>query len=133
MRLLLIDDDEELCSELKEILEKEEFDVDLVFDGKQGLLCLQEREYSIIILDLRLPGVNGYGVLQQVRNSGRPVKVLILSGRPMGEPLLKEAGVTKDEEEKILNMADAVMNKPFMVDHFILKVKELSSLVDKGQ
>ena len=134
LKLLLIDDDEELCAELVEVLEREGFSVDTALDGLQGFHDLEERRYQIVILDLKLPGLNGYGVLKGIRKVARPVKVLVLSGRPLGEPLLQEDGVSKDEEEKILEMADAVMNKPFMVKDFIQKVKELSlSVVEKSQ
>lgn len=134
LKLLLIDDDEELCAELAQVLAMEGFEVDVAFDGLQGLRHLQERHYQIIILDLRLPGLNGYGVLKGIRKSVRPLKVLVLSGRPLGEPLLKEDGVSQDEEEKVLNMADLVINKPFMVENFIQKVKALTlSIVDERQ
>ncbi len=130
--LLLIDDDEELCAELSQLLAAEGFDVDMVFDGRQGLRHLQERKYHIIILDLKLPGLNGYEVLKKARTTTQGLKILVLSGRPLGEPLLKEDGVSQDEEENVLSMADAVINKPFMVDQLILKVKNLVS-VDAGK
>jgi len=126
LKLLLIDDDEELCAELREALELEGFSVDIALDGLQGLQQLQKKEYKIIILDLKLPRLNGYGVLKNIRNTIKGIKVLVLSGRPLGEPLLKEDGVTNDEEEKVLNMADMVVNKPFMVDNLIQKIKKLS-------
>lgn len=129
LKLLLIDDDEELCTELREVLEAEGFNVDIAQDGLQGLQYLQHKQYQMIILDLKLPGLNGYGVLKSVRKAAHPLKVLVLSGRPVGEPLLKEDGVSKDEEEKVLGMADAIISKPFMVDSFIQKVKELSLLI----
>jgi len=125
VKLLIIDDDEELCAELSQVLSRENFKVDVAFDGLQGLRYLQEKQYQIIILDLKLPGLNGYGVLKGIRKTVKPLKVLVLSGRPLGEPLLKEDGVSQDEEEKILNMADLVINKPFMVEDFLQKVKEL--------
>jgi DNA-binding response OmpR family regulator len=106
----------------------------VAFDGLQGLRHLQERQYQIIILDLRLPGLNGYGVLKGIRKSVNSLKVLVLSGRPLGEPLLKEDGVNQDDEEKVLTMADMVINKPFMVESFIQKVKTLTlSIVDERQ
>ena len=127
LKLLLIDDDEELCAELSQVLIAEGFEVDVAFDGLRGLRHLQERQYQIIILDLKLPGLNGYGVLKDIRKTIKlPIKVLVLSGRPLGEPLLKVDGVSKDEEEKALSMADLVVNKPFMVEDFIQKVRELS-------
>ena len=134
LKLLLIDDDEELCSELKEILEVEGYKVDIALDGLNGLRYLQERKYKIIILDLRLPGLTGYGVLKNIRKSIKSLKVLVLSGRPLGEPLLQVDGVHQNEEEKILKMADLVINKPFKVENFIQKVKDLTlSLVEESQ
>jgi DNA-binding response OmpR family regulator len=131
LKLLLIDDDEELCAELGQVLAAEGFEVDMVFDGLEGLRHLQERQYQIIILDLKLPGLNGYGVLKGIRKTVKPLKVLVLSGRPLGEPLLKEDGVSQDEEEKVLNMADLVINKPFKVENFLQEVKALASSVER--
>jgi len=125
-RLLLIDDDEELCAELREVLEAEGFKVDIALDGLEGLRYLHKEQYQIIILDLKLPKLNGYGVLKSIRKTVNPLKVLVLSGRPLGEPLLKEDGVSLDEEDQILHMADLVINKPFMVENFIQKVKALA-------
>ena len=129
LKLLLIDDDEELCAELAQVLAEEGFEVDMAFDGLIGLRHLQERQYHIIVLDLKLPGLNGYGVLKGIRKTVKPLKVLVLSGRPLGEPLLKEDGVSQDEEEKVLNMADIVINKPFMVENLLQKIKGLASTI----
>ncbi len=134
LKLLIIDDDEELCAELGEVLEAEGFKVDIALDGLQGLRYLQERQYQIIILDLKLPGLNGYGILKDIRKTVKPLKVLVLSGRPLGDALLKEDGVSQDEEEKVLNMADIVINKPFMVENLLQKVKELAlPIVEQSQ
>jgi len=133
-RLLLIDDDEELCAELCQVLEAEGFKVDTAYDGERGLRCLQDKEYHIIILDLKLPRLNGYGVLKKIKANPRKTKVMVLSGRPLGEPLLKEDGVSQDEEEKVLGLADLVINKPFMIENFITKVKVMAlSVVEKSQ
>jgi DNA-binding response OmpR family regulator len=132
-KLLLIDDDEELCAELSQVLKAEGFEVDIALDGLQGLRHLQDKKYQIVILDLKLPGINGYGVLKGIRKTLKTLKVLVLSGRPLGEPLLKEDGVSQDEEEKILNMADLVINKPFMVENFLQKVKELALTVGESR
>jgi DNA-binding response OmpR family regulator len=132
LKILIIDDDEELCAELSEVLEAEGFKVDTALDGLQGLRSLQEKQYQIIILDLKLPGINGYGVLKDIRKTVTSIKVLVLSGRPLGDPLLKEDGVSQDEEEKVLTMADLVINKPFMIENFLQKVKEVAVLIEQG-
>lgn len=134
LKLLLIDDDEELCLELRELLEKEGFKVNTAFDGVQGLKCLQNEQYHLVVLDLKLPKLSGYEVLKSAKKSSQAVRVLVLSGRPLGEPLLKEDGVSQDEEGKVLSMADGVINKPFVVENFVQKVKELAeSIVEKSQ
>ncbi len=105
----------------------------MAFDGLQGLRYLQERQYQIIILDLKLPGLNGYRVLESIRKTGKllKVKVLVLSGRPLGDPLLKEDSFPQDEE-KALKMADLVVSKPFMVEDFLKQVKALAlSIVER--
>ena len=85
-------------------------------------------------MPVKLPGLDGYAVLNNIRKTVKSIKVLVLSGRPLGEALLKIDGVSQDEEEKVLNMADLVINKPFMVENFIKKVKELSlSIVEQSQ
>ncbi len=127
LKLLLIDDDEELCAELTELLQIEGFSVDMALDGLEGLQRTEQSQYHIVILDLKLPGLNGYAVLKKIKKTSGLPKVLVLSGRPLGEPLLKEHGVSQDEEEKVLSMADVVVNKPFMIDSFIQKVKSLAA------
>lgn len=134
MKLLLIDDDEELCSELTEVLEAEGFTVDIALDGLQGLQQIQSGQHQIIVLDLKLPGLNGYGVLKDIRKNAQSIKVLVLSGKPMMEPLLKAEGIYQEEEERTLKLADVVMNKPFQVTEFLQQIKVLASaMVEKNQ
>jgi len=134
LKILLIDDDEELCVELKELMEAEGFKLDIVLNGSDGLEHLRKRRHDIIILDLKLPGVNGYEILKEIRRIGSDFKVVVLSGRPIGEPLLKEKGLSLEEEEKVLHMANHVINKPFRIDEFVARIKELAKgMVEKSQ
>jgi DNA-binding response OmpR family regulator len=124
-KLLLIDDDEELCEELAQVLASEGFDVDVAMDGLQGLQYVQAGHYEVIILDLKLPGLDGFGVLQNVSKEARPPKVIVVSGRPMGDNLLKPKDLSRDAEDGILNLADVVVNKPFKVETLIQTVRQL--------
>ena len=124
-KLLLIDDDEELCEELAEIFKSEGFEVDVAKDGLQGLRFMKDGGYQIIILDLKLPGIDGFGVLQNVKQKANPPKVVIVSGRPMGDTLIKESRFSQLEEDQILSLADVVINKPFKVEALIQNVKKL--------
>lgn len=126
-KILLVDDDEELCEELALVLESEGFDVDVAFDGIQGLRFLEGGGYQVIILDLKLPGVNGFGVLKTIKQGPSVPRVIVVSGRPTGEALLKENGFSQEDEEQILKLADVMVNKPFKVEFLIQKIKELWS------
>lgn len=126
MKLLVIDDDEELCLELGEILKKEGFEVDVAFDGHKGMERVQKEVFNVVILDLRLPGLSGFDVLKRIKETTKIMKVLVLSGRPIATDLIKQEGVASDHEDDTLKMADAVMNKPFIIQDFIQKVKSMA-------
>ena len=79
-RLLLIDDDTELCSMLAEYLGNEDFTVDMAHDGAAGLAQARESEYDAIILDVMLPGMSGFDVLRELRQS-QQTPVLMLTAR----------------------------------------------------
>ena len=123
-KILIIDDDEEFCDELTEILTKEGFSVKCVFDGLTGLRYLTRHKYHIVILDLKLPGIDGYEILQKIDRVGRQDKFIVLSGRPM-KSAISDGGarLSKEEEEQRLKKADVVMNKPFAIDALLEKIR----------
>ena len=80
MRLLLIDDDTELCSLLFEFLKGEGFPVECVHEGRRGLERALHGGFSLVILDVMLPGMDGFEILRQLRKESR-VPVLMLTAR----------------------------------------------------
>lgn len=127
-KVLIVDDDEELCVELRDVLKREGFEVDTVHDGTLGRQHMESGRYQLGILDLKLPGLNGYAVLKDIKKSGHPIKIFVLSGRPLAGTLIENSGdFYKEDGEEALKIADAVMNKPFMIDQFLNKVRELTS------
>jgi two-component system response regulator CpxR len=80
MRLLIVDDDVELCSLLKEFLEREGYSVQCVHEGHSALDLAQQGGYDLIILDVMLPGLDGFEILKRLRLSSR-VPVLMLTAR----------------------------------------------------
>ena len=79
-QLLLIDDDNELCAMLAEYLAAEDFTVDMAHDGDKGLELAKQQAYDAIILDVMLPGLNGFDVLRELRQQ-QQTPVLMLTAR----------------------------------------------------
>lgn len=125
-RILIVDDDEEICEELSEILKGERFQVEVVYDGLKASLLLQKGGYDLVLLDLKLPNLNGFELLAMIRKNKIPSRVLVLTGRPLlNKKALKEFSVQNAEEEKILKLADGIINKPFAVELLLHRIKEL--------
>lgn len=80
MRILVIDDDVELSALLKEFLEREGFTVSFVHDGKTGLERALDGSADMIVLDVMLPGIDGFEILRRIRQKSR-IPVLMLTAR----------------------------------------------------
>lgn len=101
-KILIIDDDEELCELVSEYLSGEGFDVDCVNDGASGLSRAQSGDYDMAILDVMLPKMNGFDVLKDLRKSSE-LPVIMLTARG-------------DDSERITGLesgADDYLPKPF--------------------
>ncbi|MBV9074342.1 MAG: response regulator, partial [Acidobacteria bacterium] len=79
-KILIIDDDAELCEMLGEYLRKEGFEVESVQHGTAGLEKARESDHRLIILDVMLPGMNGFDLLRELRTVS-DVPVLLLTAR----------------------------------------------------
>lgn len=102
MRLLVIDDDVELCSLLSEFLQREGFTVQCANDGRTGLDIALQGPFDLIILDVMLPGLDGFEILKRLRARGK-VPVLMLTAR--GEDVDRIVGLELG--------ADDYLAKPF--------------------
>lgn len=101
-RILVIDDDLELCELVQEYLEPEGFKVNTVHEGGQGVHAALSNEYSLIVLDVMLPGLNGFEVLRQIRARSRtPTLMLTARGQDVDRIVGLELG------------ADDYLPKPF--------------------
>ena len=125
-KILIIDDDEDMCEEMAEILEDDGYYVSMAFDGLKGRELIEKYDYDILLLDLKLPRLNGLAILKSIKEKNMKLKVLILTGRPLTEKLSKEeTDADRDKEGDILKMSNGVINKPFDVRTVLSKVKEL--------
>ena len=101
-RILIIDDDEELCELVSEYLSVEGFEVETVNDGESGLRKALENEHDLVILDVMLPKKNGFDVLRELRRTSK-IPVLMLTAR--GEDSERITGLETG--------ADDYLPKPF--------------------
>jgi two-component system alkaline phosphatase synthesis response regulator PhoP len=114
-RVLVIEDSTDLAEGLRYNLELEGYAVKVAEDGNTGLACAREWQPDLVILDLMLPGIDGYQVLRSLRADGRQTPVLILSAR--GEESDKVRGFQLD--------ADQYVTKPFGLIELLERVKSL--------
>ncbi|MGD0436450.1 MAG: response regulator transcription factor [Bryobacteraceae bacterium] len=114
MRLLIVDDDAELGALIKEFLEREGFSVDCALDGHSGLEQAQQGSYDLVILDVMLPGLDGFQILKRLRLSSR-VPVLMLTAR--GEDVDRIIGLELG--------ADDYLPKPFNPRELAARVKAI--------
>jgi two-component system response regulator CpxR len=113
-RVLLVDDDVQLCKLLAERLENEGFTMETVHDGSRGLERALSMEYALVVLDLMLPRMSGLDVLRRLRRIS-PVPVLILTAR--GE-----------DSDRILGLemgADDYVPKPFNPRELIARIRAI--------
>ena len=115
MRVLLIEDDYAVSQSVETILKKEGMVVDTTDDGEDGLDCGKLYDYDIIILELNLPGMNGYEVLKSLRNAKVATPVLILSG--LYEPDKKVKGLGYG--------ADDYLTKPFDKSELLARIQTI--------
>jgi two-component system OmpR family response regulator len=119
MRLLVVEDEKRLAAALRNGLEADGFAVDVALDGTDGLWMAREQSYDAIVLDIMLPGMNGYKVCETLRDEGNWTPILMLTAKE-GE---------WDEVEALDTGADDYLAKPF--SHAVL-VARLRALFRRG-
>jgi two-component system, OmpR family, alkaline phosphatase synthesis response regulator PhoP len=115
--ILVVEDEKHLATGIRYNLEAEGYTVTTVGNGPQALelLCAEEADFDLLVLDLMLPGMSGYAVCEAVRADGNDIPVLILSARSLAEDRVRGFDVG----------ADQYLTKPFDLDEFISRVKNL--------
>ncbi len=115
MRILVVEDDRRLGPSLKKGLEGSHYAVDLVDDGEDAVLMATATPYDLIILDILLPGLNGFDVCRQIREQERSMPILLLTA--LGEI---------DHRVKGLDLgADDYLVKPFAFSELEARVRAL--------
>jgi DNA-binding response OmpR family regulator len=120
MRILVVEDEVRLAEALRRGLEAEGFEVDLSHTGTEGLDMALAGSYDAIVLDILLPGMNGYKVCAAIRDADNWTPILMLTAK-QGE---------YDEAEALDTGADDFLSKPFS---YVVLVARLRSLVRRGR
>ena len=112
-RILVVEDETAIASVLDALLTEAGYEVTLATDGVQGLQAFHRQSFSLILLDLMLPEMNGFEVCKLLRDKGRSTPVLIITAR-------------EEEKDKILGLdlgADDYITKPFGIMEFLSRVR----------
>lgn len=115
MRILIVEDNQEVARQIKTALEQELFIVDVASDGEQGWFLGDTEPYDAVILDLGLPKMDGLSLLQKWRETGNAVPVLILTSRDTWRE--KVAGLRAG--------ADDYLAKPFELEEVMARIEAL--------
>ena len=120
MRILIVEDEEHLASAVAHGLREEGFAVDVATSGSDGLWRARERHYDLVILDILLPGTNGFQICATLRAEGNWVPILMLTAKD-GE---------LDEAEALDTGADDFLTKPFS---FVVLLARIRALLRRGR
>lgn len=116
MRILLVEDEKHLAEAIVQILKKNNYTVDMVHDGEDGLDYALSDIYDIILLDIMLPKLSGLEVLKEIRKAGLSVPILMLTAK----------GEISDRVYGLDCGADDYLPKPFASEELLARVRALS-------
>ena len=98
-KILIIDDDRELCALIKRSVQAENIEADFCNTGKEGLQKLREQEYQLVVLDVMMPGMDGFETLEEIRKENSlPILMFTSKNDSISKVLGLRAGADKREE-----------------------------------
>ncbi len=115
LQILVVDDERAILTALKKALEKDNMTVTCCDSGHQALSMIEHQQFDLIILDISLPDINGFTVLQKIRSNHNNTPVIVLSGR-------------QEEYQQIVGLglgADDYITKPFSMPMLTSKIRAL--------
>ena len=114
IKILLVDDEKEFVETLSERIRMREHDSEVALDGEQALKKMEDDIPDVVVLDLKMPGIDGMEVLRRIRKAYPKVQVIMLTGH----------GSEKDEEEARKLGAFEYLEKPVEIDKLMKKIKK---------
>ena len=116
MKLLLVEDEKQLSEALQQILIKNKYSVDAVYNGDEGLDYALTGVYDVIILDIMLPKLNGIEILKMIRKRKISTPVILLTAK----------GSVEDRILGLDSGADDYLPKPFSPDELLARLRALT-------
>jgi len=115
MRILVIEDERKVATFIKKGLVEEHYAVDTAFDGEEGLYLAEINEYDLIVLDLMIPKIDGFGVLKKIRERKNNVPILVLTAKDSVDDTVRglDAG------------CDDYLTKPFAFAELLARIRAL--------
>lgn len=115
MRILIIEDEQSLALQIKGLLESEKYTAEVSFTGPDGLEKALTEAYDLIILDVMLPGMDGFDLLSRIRREQILVPVLMLTAKDR----------TEDKVRGLDKGADDYLTKPFAIPELLARIRSL--------
>lgn len=114
--IILADDDRELCEEVAEALENNGFNVCCVHRGEDAVEKIKKERFSVILLDLKMPGIGGFEAFKQIKKINPDLPVIVVTGSLPSDvgKQLKEISLTR------------IIYKPFDVERLISEIEKVS-------
>ena len=106
-RALVVEDDPAIRRLVEKLLRRHSVDIDTAADGRTAIEKLKTTRYSVLVLDLMVPELNGFDVIDHIKNTGNPVPVAVVSA-------VSQQALTRLD----LDVVKVVISKPFDVDEF---------------
>ncbi len=115
MRILVVEDEKKVANFICHGLEEEKYVVDVANDGRKGLEMAMNNQYDAILLDVMLPGIDGFTILRELRNAGINTPIMMLTAR----------GSTEDRVQGLDMGADDYLPKPFSFEELVARLRSI--------
>jgi two-component system chemotaxis response regulator CheY len=111
--ILVVDDDASIRQTVREILDLEGYPVETASDGREALRQVERHEPSLVLLDMRMPGLDGWGFAREIRQRGIELPILVMTAAENARSWADEIG------------ADGYVAKPFELDELLAAVERV--------
>ena len=122
IKILLVEDEKKIAETLKKGLTEQQYQVELAFDGLQGLKLFETYNFDLVILDINIPGLNGYEVSKAIRKQNDRVPIVMLTA----------LSTTDDKVEGFDAGADDYIVKPFDFKELLVRIRALLKRLYQG-